>query len=55
MALMQYADNAQADQGLLCPLTESIDTVGYVDEQRMSRLDCTNAYHHLDFRCSHMA
>ena len=33
---MQFADNAgpdQADLGLRCPLTESTDTVVYVDEQ----------------------
>ena len=38
---MQLADNAgpdaQADRGLHCPLTESMDTVVYVDEQRISR------------------
>ena len=34
--------NAQADKSLHCPLTESMDTVVYVDEQRMSRSDCTD-------------
>ena len=29
--------------------------VVYVDEQRMSRSDCTDAHAHLDRRCSHMA
>ena len=28
--------NAQADLGLRCPLSESMDTILYVDEQRMS-------------------
>ena len=46
---------AQADQGLRCPLTESMDIVVYVDEQRMSRSDSTDAHAHLDLRCSHMA
>ena len=27
----------QTDLGLHCPLTESVDTVVYVDKQRMSR------------------
>ena len=27
---------AQADLGLRCPLTESMDTIVYVDEQRVS-------------------
>ena len=34
-----HALNAQADQGLRCPPTESMDTVVDVDEQRMSRLE----------------
>ena len=51
-ALIQFVDNAgpdqpahQADLGLHCPLTESMDTVVYVDEQRMSRSDCTDEAH----------
>ena len=35
-------------------LTESMYTVVYGGEQRMSRSDCTDAHAHLD-RCSHMA
>ena len=43
---MQFADNSGpdlrcADLGLRCPLTESIDTVVYVDEQKMPASDCT--------------
>ena len=43
----------QADLG---PLTESIATatVVDVDEQRMSRSDCTNAHADVDFRVSHI-
>ena len=60
---MQFADSAgpdpcafvQTDQGLYCPLTESLNIVVYVDEQRMSRSDCTGAHAHLDCRCSIMA
>ena len=40
--------NPQADQGLRCPLTESINTVVYVDEQRMLRSDYTDAHTDLD-------
>ena len=39
---------AQADLGLRCPLTESGDSVVYVDEQKMPRLDCTDAHADLD-------
>ena len=42
---------AQADLGLRCSLTESLDTVVYVDEQRVSVLDCTDAHADLDLRC----
>ena len=54
---MQFADNAGPDkayQGLHCPLTESMDIVVYmyVDEQRMSISDCTDANAHLDLRWS---
>ena len=45
---------AQTDQGLRCPLTESMDTV-YVDEQRMCRSDCSDAHAHLDIRCLHLS
>ena len=41
---MQFADSAsqdlQADLGLHCPLRESMDTVIYLYEQRLSRSDC---------------
>ena len=44
---MQFADNAGPDlpdQDFRCPLPESMDTVAYVDEQRMSRSDCTDTH-----------
>ena len=51
-AFMQFADSAgTADLGLRCSLTELIDTVVYVDKQRRSRSDCTDAHAHLDLRC----
>ena len=34
---------AQTDLGLRCLLTESMDTVVYVDEQRMSRSHCARS------------
>ena len=48
---MLFADNvgpdqpaqAQADQGLRCPDTESVDTEIYVDEEKVPRIDCTDA------------
>ena len=46
---------AQADLGLHCPLTESVDTVVYVDKERMSRSYCIDAHAHLDLSYSHMA
>ena len=46
---------AQADVDLRCPLTESADTVVYIEEQRMSGSDCTDAHARLDLCCSHMA
>ena len=46
--------NVQADQGLCCPLTESTEAAAYVDEQRMLKLDCTDAHANLDFPCLHM-
>ena len=45
---------AQAGLVLRCPLTESMDTVVYVDEQRMSRSDCMDAHAELDLRYSHV-
>ena len=47
---MHFAVNI--GQGLRCPLTESMDTVVYVDEQRMHRSDCMVAHADLEFRCS---
>ena len=44
---------AQADLNLRCPLTESMDSVVYVDEQKHSRSDCINAHAHLDICCWH--
>ena len=49
--LRSACDYAQADQGLRCPHTESMDTVVYVDEQRMIRSDFTDADADLDLRC----
>ena len=46
---------AQASLGLRCPLTESMDTVVYVDQQRMPKTDCMDALAHPDLRCSHVA
>ena len=63
-ALMQFCGqrrprsacaNAQAELGLHCPLTELMNTVVYVDEQRMLRSDCTDAHVDLDLRCSQIA
>ena len=49
---MQFADNAGPDQpvhkGLRCPLTDSIDTVVYIDGHRMFRLGCTVAHADLE-------
>ena len=42
---------AQADQGLHCPLTESMETVVYVNKQRMLRSDCADAHTDLDIHC----
>ena len=47
----KFADNAGSDQGLRCPLTESIYIVVYVDEQRMLRSDGTDTPVDLDLRC----
>ena len=40
-----------SDQGLHCPLTESMDTVVYVNEQTMLRSDCMHAHADLDLHC----
>ena len=32
-----------------------MDTVVYVDEQKMPRLDCTDSHADLDLRCLHIA
>ena len=45
---MYFADNAGPDH---CPRTESVDTVVYVDEQKMSRVDCTDGHADLDLCC----
>ena len=45
---------AQADQGLHCPLTKSMDTIVYVIT-RMPRSDCMDLHAHLDLCCLHMA
>ena len=42
--------SAQADLGHRCPLTESVSTVVYVDEQKFFS-DCTDAHADLDLRC----
>ena len=44
---------AQADLGLHCLLTESVDTVVYVDKQEMPRSDCVDAQADLDLRKLH--
>ena len=57
---MQFADKTvfafvQAELGLCCSLTESVDTVVYVNKQKMSKLDCTDAHVHLDLPCPQIA
>ena len=42
------AQIAQADLGLRCPFTDSMNTVVNVDDQRMPKSDCTNAHAHLE-------
>ena len=42
----------QADLGLRCPLTDSMDTVVGVGEQIMPRVDRADAYANLALRCS---
>ena len=46
---------AQADQGLLCQLTEPVDTVVYADKQKIPRLDCTDTHADLDLWCPQIA
>ena len=41
------------DQVLGCPLPESMDTLVFVDKQRMSTSDCKDKHTDLDL-CSHM-
>ena len=56
--LKRFADSVDPDQPareLRCPLTESMDPVVFVDEERMSRSDCRNTHARLGFRCSYMA
>ena len=43
----------QADQGIHFPLTESMDTVEYVNEYRMPRSDCMDVHAQLDLRIWH--
>ena len=54
-ALIKFADIARpdqpADQDLCSRLTKSVDTVVYVDEQRMLRSNCTDVHAYLDLRC----
>ena len=55
MALLQFADNTGPDQPahkcLHCQHTELVDTVVYVDRQRLLRSDCIDAHADLDLRC----
>ena len=52
---MLFADNAGPDLGMRCPVTESMDTVVYVDKQKMLRSDCMDAHTDLDLRYPQMA
>ena len=51
----QTADNADSDQPALIwafvVRLQSVDTVVYVDEQKMPRLVCTDVHADLDLRC----
>ena len=47
---MPFADNTGPD-----PLTESMDTVVYVNKQRMLKSDCTYAHTDLDLHCPQIA
>ena len=42
---------AHGNLDLRRPLTESVATVVYVDEQKMPTLNCTDAHADLDLRC----
>ena len=59
--IMQSANNAGPDQPARMRrligafVVRLMDAVVYFDEQRMFRLDCTDAHAHLDLRCSQMA
>ena len=50
---MQFLDNAGPDQPVH-PLTESMDTIVYVNEQRILRSDCMDVYTDLNLQCSHI-
>ena len=62
-ALMKFAVNAGPDQPmhaqvalvLHCPLTESVDTIVYVDEQKMPRVVCTDVQADLQLCCPQIA
>ena len=53
---MQFADNASPDHpvqshrliGVFVARFQTVDTVAYVDQQIMSRSDCTDAHAYLD-------
>ena len=45
----------QADLDLCCSLTESVDTVVYVDKQKTPSLGCTDAHVDLDLHCPQFA
>ena len=45
----------QADQGFHCPLTGSMDTLVYVEEQGLLRSGFMDAHAYLDLLCSHIA
>ena len=59
---MQFAVNTGPDQPVhshnlvcaFCPLTKSMDTVLYVEEQKKSRSDSTGAHADVDPHCWHM-
>ena len=54
ISLRICAGNAQADQGLHCPLTKSMDIVVYVHEQKLSSSFCMDVHAHLDLCCWYM-
>ena len=51
---MQIAENEGSDLGLCCPFTELIDTEVYVDEQRVPKSNCTDAYVEVVLCCSYL-